>query len=69
LVRAVSHALTIISWQENLTQKQMPPEWMWTLDDELEEWFDEINESFGASSVEDEEPPMMKNTLARGRGR
>jgi hypothetical protein len=67
----VSHALSIISWQENLTEEHMPPEWMWSLDDELELWFDEVKASFHSRSSSmddgDEEAPMMSNALARGR--
>src|SRR5262249_757835 len=44
LVRAVNHAYTILAWQENLISDEIPPEWMWSLDDELEEWFEQVTE-------------------------
>jgi hypothetical protein len=70
LLRAVNHAHVILGWQENLTNEEIPPEWMWSLDDELEEWFDEVGaarrERLGqpAPSRRDEEVPMMSNDLA-----
>lgn len=57
--------------------EEVPPEWMWTLDHELELWFEEVErkreEKFGrGSSGDDDELPgeMMRNELAdeiRGR--
>jgi hypothetical protein len=78
LVRAVNHAYTILSWQENLTSEEVPPEWMWSLDDELEEWFEEVAAArkarFGGGassngSEPDEAPQMMSNQLAERRKR
>jgi hypothetical protein len=66
----VSHALSILSWQENLTEEHMPPEWMWSLDEELEEWFDEVRASINSRSSagdDDEDVPMTPNVFARGR--
>ena len=66
----MSQALTILNWQENLGSEDMPPEWMWTVDDELEIWFDEVKarreERYNAGSG-DETPEMMSNTLVRKR--
>lgn len=42
LFYAVEHALRILSWQENLLPEEMPPQWMWHLDWEIEAWFDKI---------------------------
>lgn len=68
---AVSHALTVIGWQENLLSEEMPPEWMWPLTDELEEWFEAVSarRKDGTSRDDDLEdaPDMMQNTLTRGR--
>lgn len=38
-VSAINYGLMIMSWSENLTEKEMPPEWMWPLDWEIESWF------------------------------
>jgi hypothetical protein len=65
----VTHAQTILSWQEHLTKEDQPPEWMWALDDELEEWFSELEvkreNRYGGGN--DYTPPMMTNQLAKGR--
>jgi hypothetical protein len=73
-MRAVNHAHVILSWQENLGEDEIPPEWMWPLDEELESWFDEVKESRrdragnrdnGRSST----VPLMQNELTRRRRR
>lgn len=69
---AIEHANRILDWQENLLEDEMPPEWMWHLDHELEPWFDEVErkreERYGARDDDrDERVPMMDNELARGR--
>lgn len=51
---------------------EMPPEWMWPLTDELDEWFEEVDRKRRAKYGEDgdsvEEPDdMAQNDLARGR--
>lgn len=67
---AVTHALTVLGWQENLLSEEMPPEWMWPLTDELEEWFEEVSarrrDGTSRDDLEDA-PDMMQNTLTRGR--
>lgn len=68
----IDHALKILNWQENLTSDEMPPQWMWAHDDELNFHFDEVErrrkDRFGGgSSSMAEEAPMMENALARGR--
>ena len=42
VIRVVDHALKILYWQDNLSQKEMPPVWMWHLDHELDKWFTKI---------------------------
>lgn len=67
---AVSHALTILRWQENLLPDELPPEWMWHLPDELEEWFEviEARRKDGSDRDDlDDAPDMVQNELARGR--
>lgn len=43
LAGAISHALKVLSWYEVYTQEEIPPEWMWPLDHELEDWFEEVH--------------------------
>lgn len=68
----------VLAWQENLVKDEIPPEWMWSLDDELEKWFDDVEEARrdryesrrnGGRSRDQEAPQMMVNELARGRRR
>lgn len=71
LMRAIEHASQIIDWQENLPKEDIPPEWMWPFIDELEIWFEEVDNrrkesSGGSSSSGDTTVPMMTNELARG---
>ena len=42
LSRAISQGVRILGWQENLLDEEMPPEWMWVFEDELEIWFEEV---------------------------
>lgn len=40
LMLAVNHALRVIAWQENAQEEaDVPPRWMWTLENELEAYF------------------------------
>jgi hypothetical protein len=71
-VSAVSHANLILSWQENLLDGEMPPQWMWHLDHELRVWFERIDEKrkerfggTGGDDSDDEHPDMMTNSLGR----
>lgn len=70
LVRAIAHAHRLLDWEENLQSEEMPPEWMWPFDDELEAWFEEVqrkrDEKYGGDSSASSEP-MMSNDLAEGR--
>jgi len=74
LLRAVSHAYKILSWYENLTDDEVPPEWMWPFDEELRVWFEDVkqerNAKYGGSSSHDggEDVPLMSNELAKNRG-
>ena len=42
LAQAITHALTIVTWQENLQSEDMPPPWMWPFDEELVDWFEAV---------------------------
>lgn len=43
-MQAISHAEMILGWYENLPKHEVPPEWMWPFPDELESWFERIEE-------------------------
>lgn len=66
LYKVIEHAHNILLWQENLTEEETPPEWMWSVDHELEVWFEQIkvarDEKYGAHK---DEVPMMTNEHAR----
>jgi hypothetical protein len=65
LYRAVEHAATIIHWQENLSNEEVPPEWMWSVEHELEIWFERVQaereERYGGGSRNE---PMVENEYA-----
>lgn len=42
LLQALEQAGKIVNWYENLPSEEVPPEWMWPLDWELDDWFLEI---------------------------
>lgn len=71
-MRSIAHAHRILEWQENLQSSEMPPEWMWIHDDDLVEWFEEVDrarkEKYGGGGDESESGPMLKNEFAEGRG-
>lgn len=75
LIRAVEHAFKVLDWHENLMKEEIPPEWMWPVDHELEMWFEEVERKreakFGNGAGDDDDPSgMMHNELAdeiRGR--
>jgi hypothetical protein len=58
-----------------MSSDEMPPEWMWPLDDAIVEWMDRIreerDEKYGRGDRDREEKretvPMTSNELARGR--
>lgn len=67
---AITHAQTILGWQENLLTEDMPPEWMWPLTEELDDWFKDVkarhDERYGGSRDEkDDAPDMAQNELTR----
>lgn len=69
---AVSQAHRILDWLDNLTEAETPPEWMWPFDDELKEWFAEVQRArdrrYGGGDRDDEDEvvPLMTNQLASG---
>lgn len=32
----------MLEWYENLTDDEIPPQWMWPFSDELERWFAQV---------------------------
>ncbi len=68
---AIEHAQRVLGWQENLGQDEMPPQWLWVVEDELETWFEDVDrkrkEKYGSPAEDTEESEMMSNTLARGK--
>lgn len=75
---AIEQASRILDWMENLTKEEIPPEWMWPFEDELEQWFADVEEArkqkYGVSSDDTSSSgemsgPMSKNEFAQGRGR
>lgn len=72
LATAISHAHRVLSWQENLQKDEIPPQWMWPFEDELDTWFEEVerarNEKYGINKEDDDESgSMMSNEYAQGR--
>jgi hypothetical protein len=67
----ISWAMTIISWQENMQRAEVPPRWMWALDDELVKHFERIRDRSGDDDDTEDRPaaPMLVNEHARNRGR
>lgn len=70
-MRSVAQANRILDWHENLQSEEMPPEWMWHLEDELVDWFEEVDrkrkEKYGGDSEGSDD--MTRNEFAEGRGR
>lgn len=68
---AITHAQAVLNWQENLMTEDMPPEWMWPLPDELEDWFKDVkarhDEKYGTGEKDDDDvTDMTQNELTRG---
>ena len=67
---AVAHAHTVLHWQENLFDEDMPPEWMWPLVDELDDHFAAVmarrKERYGDGNDSDDAPEMAQNELTKG---
>lgn len=64
LLEAIGQAHRVLDWHENLSPEEIPPEWMWSHPDALNEWFDDVkaNRDVGGGSDDDDEiVPMTKN--------
>lgn len=71
---AILHAQNVLHWQENLFDDDMPPEWMWPLSEELDEFFEGVmarrKERYGGGREPVEDAPgMEQNELTRGKRR
>ena len=74
MVVALNHALTVISWHENLPRDEQPPRHIWYSGDLVEQWFKDVEEKrknkYGSSSgsssryEEADDVPMTSNDLA-----
>jgi hypothetical protein len=70
LLDAITHARTIVTWHEHLTEEDMPPRWMWHLPDELDDHFERLKDARRSDNSDDDDTgPMLQNEYARGRGR
>jgi hypothetical protein len=54
-----------------LTAEEMPPVWMWILNDDLEAHFEWVRDKRNPDRDDDDDRsgPMLQNEYARGRGR
>lgn len=75
LMVAIEHALTIISWHENLPSDEQPPEYLWEDSEGLEWWWatveDKRNDGVSTSrgptdqAHDDPEGQLTENEYAR----
>lgn len=69
---SIAHSLVIDSWFEHLPTDERPPEWMWPLPWEVEQWFDRVekerDKKYGSSGdgTDDNivEPDLEPNVYA-----
>lgn len=73
VVVAVNHALTVISWFENLPTEEQPPRHIWYSADKVDSWFRDVekkraekhgNPGKRSSYDEADDQPMTRNELA-----
>lgn len=74
LYLAVSAALSVLSWFENLPKDEQPPRHIWWSEDLLEDWFAEVSDNRKAkygqggrkrtSYEAADDVPMMENEVA-----
>ena len=67
---AVSEALTVLSWFENLPEEEQPPRHIWWSDELVADWFRNVRTKRGKASSgktsfyeQSEDVPMMQNEL------
>lgn len=71
---AINHALTVISWHENLPKEEQPPRHIWHSGELVDKWFRDVeekrSEKYGSSGKkrssydEADNVPMSTNELA-----
>lgn len=70
---AIKQANSILDWHEHLVPEDRPPRWMWSLDEEIIDWFEALAEKRDQERKDREddreEVPQWENELAKGRGR
>lgn len=71
-MRAIEHGCRVQDWQENMVPDEVPPRWMWHLDHELKEWFENLEwERKNRYSNRDDDDEVIglpvKNELSRGK--
>jgi hypothetical protein len=63
----------IMFWQENVLEKDTPPRWMWSLDEELSDHFERVKAKRDGGDDDDDRDdgpgPMLQNEYAKNRGR
>lgn len=59
----------ILNWHENLIEAEIPPRWMWELDEELADHFDRIRADRDSDRDTGDDGPMMQNEYALERRR
>lgn len=68
LIGAIQQAFRILDWFDNMGNKEeIPPEWMWTLDKELDMWWEEVDRRRKENLPGGDKEPeggMMSNELA-----
>jgi len=71
LFLTVRHAYQVLDWHENLREKEIPPEWMWTFDEEINDWFEEVKaereREFSSPTEGEGDEGMLQNEYAKGR--
>ncbi|QBQ74875.1 hypothetical protein [Caudovirales GX15bay] len=60
----------ILLWHQNLPESDLPPRWMWHLDEELERHFDRVKarRANGDSFDDGGDGFVVRNEYAKGRG-
>lgn len=74
MLEVVAHADRVCGWLENLTDKDTPPRWMWTVPHEYQRWFENIKakreaEADGRSNPDDDEEDVDEELERKLRGR
>jgi hypothetical protein len=69
-VQAIEHAQKVFAWYETLPEEEIPPNWMWPLDHEVETWFLEVKRAretrsnMAPGDSDEESGELMENEFA-----